>query len=276
LPAKASSERPDAGATVEAIRDSEGLRLPFGFDPPTPAALFRRADTVWLVFDSTKAIDVEPARAKGGAIIGEVTRLPLDKGQAIRIRLNRPQMHSMSSDDGKGRSWTLAFADKAANAQQPLTVMRNVTDPALANVMIPLVNPGPGLLHRFTDPDAGDTLLVVTALPPIRGFIKRQDFVELSLLDSFHGIAVRPNSEDVAAEIAPDKVILGKPGGLTLSSIGYSPERATSAVRPMFDIDEWDRNQTQPFVPREDALIKASGSAVRPNSEDGAAEIAPD
>ncbi|HEU0151245.1 MAG TPA: tetratricopeptide repeat protein, partial [Bradyrhizobium sp.] len=261
LPAKASSERPDAGATVEAVRDSEGLRLTFGFDQPTPAALFRRADTLWLVFDSTRAIDVEPVRAKGGAIIGEVTRLPLDKGQAIRIRLNRPQMHSMSSDDGKGRSWTLAFADKAANAQQPLTVMRNVTDPALANVMVPLVNPGPGLLHRFTDPDAGDTLLVVTALPPIRGFIKRQDFVELSLLDSFHGIAVRPNSEDVAAEIAPDKVILGKPGGLTLSSIGYSPERATSAVRPMFDIDEWDRNQTQPFVPREDALIKASGSA---------------
>jgi tetratricopeptide (TPR) repeat protein len=260
-PAKASSERADAGAPVEAVRDSEGLRLTFGFDQPTPAALFRRGDTVWLVFDSTKAIDVDPARAKGGAIVGEVTRLPLDKGQAIRIRLNRPQMHSMSSDDGKGRSWTLAFADKAASAQQPLMVMRNVTDPALANVMVPLANPGPGLLHRFTDPDAGDTLLVVTALPPIRGFIKRQDFVDLSLLDSFHGIAVRPNSEDVAVEIAPDKVILGKPGGLTLSSIGYSPERAPSAVRPMFDIDEWNRNQTQPFLPRQDALINASGSA---------------
>jgi tetratricopeptide (TPR) repeat protein len=259
--APASSDRADAGIPVEAIRDSEGLRLTFGFDQPTPAALFSRGDTVWLVFDSTKAIDLDPIRAKGGAIVGEVTRLPLDKGQAIRIRLNRPQLHSMSSDDGKGRSWTLAFADKAASSQQPLTVMRNVTDPALANVMVPLANPGPGLLHRFTDPDAGDMLLVVTALPPIRGFIKRQDFVDLSLLDSFHGIAIRPNSDDVAVEIAPDKVILGKPGGLTLSSIGYSPERAASAVRPMFDIDEWNQNLTEPFPPREDVLIKASGSA---------------
>ena len=259
--AAAPADRADAGAPVEAIRDSEGLRVTFGFEQPTPAALFRRGDTVWLVFDSTKAIDVEPIRAKGGAIVGEVTRLPLDKGQAIRIRLNRPQMHSMSSDDGRGRSWTLAFADKAATSQQPLMVMRNVTDPALANVMVPLANPGPGLLHRLTDPDAGDTLLVVTALPPIRGFIKRQDFVDLSLLDSFHGIAIRPGSDDVAVEIAPDKVILGKPGGLTLSSIGYSPERAPSAVRPMFDIDEWNQNQTQPFIPRQDALIKASGNA---------------
>jgi tetratricopeptide (TPR) repeat protein len=259
--APSSSERTDAAAPVEAIRDSEGLRVTFGFDRPTPAALFRRGDTVWLVFDSTGPIDVEPIRARGGAVVGEVTRLPLDKGQAIRIRLNRPQMHALSSDDGKGRSWTLAFADKASSSQQPLMVMRNVTDPAIANVAIPLANPGPGLLHRLTDPDAGDQLLVITALPPIRGFIKRQDFVELSLLDSFHGIAVRPNTDEVAAEIAPDKVILGKPGGLTLSSIGYSPERAPSAVRPMFDIDEWNKNRSEPFLPRQDALIKAAATA---------------
>ncbi|CCE03731.1 hypothetical protein [Bradyrhizobium sp. STM 3809] len=247
-------------ATLEALRDSEGLRLTFGFGQVTPAALFRRGDTVWMVLDSTKPIDVEPIRAKGGAIIGEVNRMPLDKGQAIRIRLNRPQMHSLASDDG-GRSWTLSFADKGLTSQQPLMVMRNVTDPALANVMVPLANPGAGMLHRLTDPDAGDTLLVVTAPPPIRGFIKRQDFVDLSLLDSIHGIAVRPNSDDIAVEIAPDKVILGRPGGLTLSSIGFSPERAPTAVRPMFDIDEWQQNRTQPFVPREDMLIKAAAEA---------------
>ena len=264
-PVEKMAEKPvettaNGAATLEALRDSDGLRLTFGFGQVTPAALFRRGDTVWMVFDSTKPVDVEPIKAKGGAIVGEANRMPLDKGQAIRIRLNRPQMHSLSSDDG-GRSWTLSFADKGQSNQQPLMVMRNVTDPALANVMVPLANPGAGLLHRLTDPDAGDTLLVVTAPPPIRGFIKRQDFVDLSLLDSIHGIAVRPNSEDVAVEIAPDKVILGRPGGLTLSSIGFSPERAPTAVRPMFDIDEWQRNQNQPFLARQDALIKAAADA---------------
>ncbi|WP_316204960.1 tetratricopeptide repeat protein [Bradyrhizobium sp. SZCCHNS3004] len=248
-------------ATVTATRDSEGLRVTFDFGQVTSAALFRRGDTVWMVFDSTKPLDVEPIRAKGGAVIGEVNRVPLDKGQAIRIRLNRPQMHSLSSDDGKGQSWTLTFADKGQTTQQPLMVMRNVADPALANVMVPLANPGPGLLHRLTDPDAGDTLLVVTAPPPIRGFIKRQDFVDLSLLDSIHGIAVRPNSDDVAVEIAPDKVILGRPGGLTLSSIGYAPERAATAMRPLFDVEEWRQNRTQPFNTRLDALVKASAAA---------------
>ncbi|MGJ4893037.1 tetratricopeptide repeat protein [Bradyrhizobium sp. HKCCYLRH3099] len=258
--AKPVEKAANGAATLEALRDSDGLRLTFGFGQVTPAALFRRGDTVWMVFDTTRPLDVEPIRAKGGAIVGEASRMPLDKGQAIRIRLNRPQMHSLGSDDG-GRSWTLSFADKGQTDQQPLMVMRNVTDPALANVMVPLANPGAGMLHRLTDPDAGDTLLVVTAPPPIRGFIKRQDFVDLSLLDSVHGIAVRPNSDDVAVEIAPDKVILGRPGGLTLSSIGFSPERAPTAVRPMFDIDEWQQNQTQPFGPRFDLLIKAAANA---------------
>ena len=86
---------------------------------------------------------------------------------------------------------------------QPLMAIRNITDPAHANVTVPLARPG--LLHRLVDPDAGDTLMVVTAPPPVRGFIKRQDFVELSLLESIHGVVIHPNSDDVTAEVAPTR-----------------------------------------------------------------------
>jgi tetratricopeptide (TPR) repeat protein len=247
-------------ATVEALRDSDGLRLTFSFGSSTPAASFRRGDTVWVVFDSTQTLDVEPIRAKGGAIIGEVNRLPLEKGQAIRIRLNRPQMHSLSSDErSSGANWTLTFADKVMTPPQPLMVIRNITDPTLANIAIPLSNPG--LLHKLVDPDAGDTLLVVTAPPPVRGFIKRQDFVDLALLDSAHGIAIRPNSDSLAVEVGPGKVILGKPGGLMLSPVDATAERASTAVRPIFDIDEWRKNQDGDFMARQSELIVAAGAA---------------
>ena len=99
-----ANEKP---ATVDARRDSDGLRVTLSFGTPTPAALFRRADTVWLVFDSSKPMDVAPIREKGGAVIGDVSRLPLEKGQAIRIRLNRPQMPSLEPDDrSSGMNWT--------------------------------------------------------------------------------------------------------------------------------------------------------------------------
>jgi tetratricopeptide (TPR) repeat protein len=258
--AKQEAKGPAEAATVDAWRDSDGLRLTFRFPSATPAASFRRGDTVWLVFDSERLLDVEPIRVKGGAIIGEVSRMGIDKGQAIRIRLNRPLIHSLVMDEhASGSSWVLTFADKVETPPQPLMVLRNITDPALANIAVPFAHPG--LLHRLVDPDAGDTLMVVTASAPIRGFIKRQDFVDFSLLDTVQGIAIRPNSDEVAVEVSPDKVIVGKPGGLTISSADITAERAPIAVRPIFDIDEWHRNQKEPFVAREDELIRAAALA---------------
>ncbi len=261
----ASSPLPESGAkdktaTVEARRDSDGLRVTFSFAAPTPAALFRRADTVWLVFDQTKPLDIEPIRAKGGAIIGDVSRLPLEKGQAIRIRLNRPQIPSLESKGpANGSEWTLTFADRGQTSPLPLTVVRNIADPALASVTVPLANPG--AMHRLVDPDAGDTLLVVTAPPPTRGLIKRQDFVELSLLESVHGVVVHPNSDDINAEVGSDKVMLGRPGGLTLSSADVAAERATAAVRPLFDGNDWRKNREEKFFPKLDALTNAAAAA---------------
>ena len=167
-------------------------------------------------------------------------------------------MPSLSGDEKSGASWTLTFADTMQSPSQPLVVTRNITDPALANVTVPFVKPG--RLHRLIDPDAGDALLVVTAPLPVRGFIKRHDFVEMSLLESIHGIAIHPNSEDVRAEVAPDKVIIGRPGGLTLSSAEASADRATTAVRPIFDVPEWLKNQEGNFIARLDALIAAAGA----------------
>jgi hypothetical protein len=103
---------------------------------------------------------------------------------------------------------------------------------------------------------------VVTAMPPSRGFIRRQDFVEVSLLETIHGVAIRPNSDDVTAEIASDKVILGRPGGLTLSPADTGAERASTVLRPILDLDEWRRNQEGSFVAREDALIEAAATAA--------------
>lgn len=255
-PAEAPAAPQPTVASVDARRDSDGLRVTFPIQVATPAAAFRRGDTVWLVFDTPKPIDVEAIRARGGAMIGEVGRIPLDKGQAVRIRLTRPLVYSLAREEvGKETNWLLTLADKIQSTPLPLMMSRNITDPALANIAIPFANPG--LLHRFTDPDAGDALYVVTAQRPVRGFIKRQDLVDLSLLESAHGIAIRPNSDEVGIEVGADKVILGKKGGLTLSPVDISAERAPTAVRPIFSPEGWRKGQSDNFMTRQSDLITA-------------------
>jgi hypothetical protein len=250
------------GGVVDAKRSSDSLRLTFSFALPVPAALFRRADVTWLVFDQVDPIDVEPIRREGGSLIGDVRLISLEKGQAVRIRLNRPQLASLRSGDdaSTGRNWVVMFADSIQTPAQPLVALRNIADPASATVTVPFANPG--LLHRLVDPEAGDALMVVTALPPARGFVKRQDFVEFSLLESEHGVVIEPNSEEITADVASDKITLRRPGGLTLSPANAVLQRASSSVRPIFDVNKWRDNQQQDFSERLDTLVGAVAQAA--------------
>lgn len=259
--AKPATATDNTGTPVEAQRSSDGLRLNFVFASPTPAALFRRGDMMWLVVDSAKPINLSAIRREGSAIIADVSAVPLEKGQAIRFRLNRPQLASITTDDpaGTGSRWSVMFADSRQTPSQPLAAIRNIADPSHANVQIPLA--GPGLKHRLVDPDAGDALDVITALPPTRGFIRHQDFVEFSLLETVHGVAIQRNSDEVAIEVGSDKIMLSRPGGLTLSPADAAPQRASSAARPIFDVGQWRKDQEGKFTERLDALMNAVAQA---------------
>jgi len=275
----AAKPNDNAGAPVSVARSSDGVRLNFTFAMPTPVALFRRADSLWLVLDSTQPVDLEPIRRNAAAVIGDVSVMPLAKGQAIRMRLTQPQLVSLAAGlvtqegataNDTGTNWTLTFAETLKQTSQPLVARRNVNDAKRANITIPIARPGS--LHRMTDPDAGDTLLVVTALPPAQGFIKRQSFVELSVLESVQGVVVRPNSDDVIADVAADTVTLTRPGGLTLSAANIRPERATASVGPIFDDGEWRQNKAAKFTERRDQLIDAMAAA--PAAEQTTARLA--
>lgn len=264
----------EPGTPVEIKRSSDGLRMNFAFLSPTPAALFRRGDMLWMVVDSAKPIDLSPIRREGGSVISDVSAVKLDKGQAIRIRLNRPQLASIVPDDaaGLGMSWSVMLADTRQTASQPLSAVRNIADPAHANVQVPLSRPG--LKHLLVDPDAGDALTVVTALPPPRGFIRRQDFVEFSLLETIHGVAIQLNSDEVVVDATIDKVTLSRPGGLTLSAADAAPQRASSVARPIFDVGQWHKDQEGPFRDRLDTLVNAASIADANSRADARMDLA--
>lgn len=247
----------DTRLVVEAARSSDDFRVTFPFPLPTAAAVFRRADAIWLIFDTDRALDTEAIRREGGPLIADVASVDLEKGRALRIRLGRPQLATMI---GGERSWTLILADKAQSPPQPLSAARNLTDPTHGNVSVTLAKPGQ--LHRVSDPDAGDLLMVVTAGAPARGFMKRQDFVEFAILDSIHGIVIQPKADDLTAAVSSDTITIGRPGGLILSMATSSPERATAAVRPVFDLNEWRQYQTADFIATRNRLTTAAALAV--------------
>ena len=97
---------------------------------------------------------------------------------------------------------------------------------------------------------------------PARGFINEQDFVEFHALASTHGVVIEPLADDLHIELKHgDKVVIGRPGGLTLSASLQSVLHG-SALRPvMFDAQVWGLDRQAIYGERQSALIAAAAAA---------------
>jgi tetratricopeptide (TPR) repeat protein len=258
------------GAIVPRLRQSANkVQLEFPFLTKTPAAVFRRADTIWLVFDSAAPIDVSALINANLPSVRKVeSERSADGAAVIRISLNRPQLASVST---QGTVWTITIADTVTTPTRPLSVLRSPAARTHGSIAIPLDHPES--LHELHDPEVGDRLFVVTALAPARGLLKQQDFVELRTLPSAHGVVIDPIADDVAAVLQSDRITISRPKGLSLSL--NSSQDGNSDYRAMtFDTQRWVLDRTAPFVARQSELILRAAAAPENNRRTVRLELA--
>ena len=258
----ADAERPPPNPNAVVVagvhQSGETLRIEFPFAAATPAAVFQRADTLWLVFDTPTQIDLSAIQADNDNGLREALFGRTKDGAAtIRFKLTRPRMSSIVAD---GPTWTVTIADTVTASTKPLIVARSIVGKNRASLAIPFDDPR--AIHDVTDPDIGDRLLIVTALGPARGFLKAQDFVELRALPSTHGVVVQPLADDITAELGADKISISRPAGLSLSAtaLGQQP-LATNFRAYTFDTQLWGYDRDAPFNARQAELIRLAAAA---------------
>ena len=186
--------------------------MSFAFKAPVAAAVFHRADTLWLVFDSKSDIDLSGLAGESSRTIRSYEFTHTYDADIVRLKLDRPHLASVSAN---GPVWVV-IGDSVVAPTRGLEISRNMIGPSRASVSIPFE--APHQLHRIADPDAGDALVVVTAFAPARGFINEQDFIEFQTLASTQGVVIEPLADDLNVELAPDKIVVSRPPGLTLST----------------------------------------------------------
>ncbi len=179
---------PGMPVNVELKRQNDNLILHFPFASPTPAAVFRRTDTLWLVFDTSAEIGLDQLDGETSRTIKAATLARQDDLAVVRIKLERPRLVGATTD---GPGWTISIGSEVIEPTRPLGISRNIVGTVRSSITIPFDDPRQ--VHRLSDPEAGDTLLVVTALGPARGFVKTQDFVDLRALASAHGVVIQPH-----------------------------------------------------------------------------------
>jgi len=262
---------PDANAPVVAQvrRQGDALRIAFPFATPTAAAVFRRVDTLWLIFDASVAIDVNAIVAATGGVVRDATVTSSGDGQVVRIKLDRPKLSSLGSD---GATWILTIGDMVLEPTSPLGITRTMIGSSRAGAVVTL--PGLHQLHRLSDPEIGDTLIVITAQGPPRGFLRAQDFVEFRALTSTHGVVIQPLADDLDVEMGSDKVVIGRPLGLTLSLVGSSPSgqggelgsgRFAGHRAFTLDTQSWGFDRQSDYNNRQSELIRSAADAPEMN-----------
>jgi len=255
-PRKASSDgKTDGKVAVELVRQGANLKLSFPFMAPTAASVFQRADTLWIVFDSQDSIDLSALEGEASRTIRGFDLAQAPDATIVRIRLDRPHLSSAATE---GPVWTVTIGDTVVDPTRALDIARNMIGPNRSSMTIPFERPHQ--LHRVGDPEVGDELLIITAFAPARGFVKQQDFVEFRALASTHGIVVEPLADDLDMQLAADKVVIGRPGGLTLST--SLPSIRGSGLRPvMFDAQLWGSDRQSTYFARQSNLIAAAAAA---------------
>ena len=182
---------------------------------------------------------------------------PMTARAIVRIKLVRPRVASLEAD---GPGWVAKIADTTTAPIQSLGIARSIVGKNRASIAIPFENAR--AVHSIKDPDVGDRLLVVTALAPARGFLKVQDFVELHVLPSTHGITIQPIADDVTAELSADKISIGRPAGLSLSATALGQQQVAVSFRAFtFDTQLWGFDRDAPFNARQSELMGLAASA---------------
>jgi len=183
------------------------VSLAFRWDSPVAAAVFRRGEAVWIVFDAAARLDMAGARQLGPASDARWTAGP----DHVALRIAAPEGLAVSAV-ADGATWTVTIGGPAA-AVEGVTVERDDTgEPVLIARMA-----GATKAVWLTDPLAGDRFAAVTALAPGKGFGDRRRTIDLALIPTAQGLAVETSTTDLAVRADGDLVTLSRPGGLTLS-----------------------------------------------------------
>lgn len=188
------------------------VRLRFPFERDTASAVFRRGDTLWMLFDTKTAINQPGDSEALKSIASGFAIVPAGETQIVRVDLATERLATLASE---GRAWVLSVGDVLLSTTEPLALKR-ARDQDGRFQMSALIGK-PHKVHSFRDPVVGDMLRIVTAYPPARGAVRDLDYVDFDALRSVHGLIIRPVNETLDVAIVKDIAVITAPDGLTLS-----------------------------------------------------------
>ena len=243
---------------VEADDTDGGRDLIFTFPGPAAAAVFRRGDAVWIVFDNEVALKL-PDNIKDGNVIQDVQWTHNDGFTAMRIAAPTAGSLSVQND---GMIWKVRLGGRPLdNGATQVNVVRDDSTgvPGLnANLA------GATKIAWIRDPAVGDRLAVIPARAPVKNLAIARTTLEATFASTAQGVVVTHMTPDVKVAVDGDLIEVSRPLGLTLSALDPNarPDESRleykSALYPALMNPDWSATPPEGFMARYNALQAAA------------------
>jgi tetratricopeptide (TPR) repeat protein len=236
----APSDATEGRLVVHYTASGDTASLRFAWVKTVPAAVFRRADVLWVVFGSSAKADLGEVELRGKAAIEEIEQVANPTATVLRIRTRTGLEPSVRRVDNE---WVLDFKAQELRADVPIGVE---ADPSNHRIVFEMRAPSQPM--AFTDPDVGDRLLIVPTIEIARGLSAESGVVDFRALPSLQGLVLRPNTEGVVAHIAPTGIEVTGLKGLLLSNEDDRRLGTAGSVHRLFDFPWWRGPAQESFL----------------------------
>lgn len=255
---------PADGIVHVSLAEANGdLRAEFPWAAPVGAAVFRRGDAIWVVFDAAADLQIDDFPAGPERHILDSRVLRGTDYTALRLVTSGVTQAEARIDQGR---WIIVFSARIDAPPRPIQIRRDARIGRPGRLLMGL--DGARSIRWVDDPVIGDRIAVVTAVGPVQGLVSRRDFVGGALLPSAHAGAVEVVAEDLELTLIGGGAAIGRPGGLNLTPLagptGEEEAEAPVIASPaMMDFAAW--RGEGPFTPAWNARLRQS--ALEDSSE---------
>ncbi|MGA9657537.1 MAG: tetratricopeptide repeat protein, partial [Asticcacaulis sp.] len=246
------------------VADAFGARdISFPFAGPVAAAVFRRGDSIWVVFDTEVDLRLPP-ELKDGKIIQNAQWTHNDGFTALRLTASTVGSVSVAND---GLIWRVRLGGKPL--QDKVAEADVVRDDSTGVTGLNINLAGASRIAWIRDPVVGDRMAVIPARAPVKSLVRTRTLLEATLASTAQGAAIYHMAPDVKVAVEGDLVLVSRPQGLTLSSPdktgGNSDMRLAykNALYPAMINPDWAATPQEGFLSRYNALQAAAADEAQ-------------
>lgn len=226
---------------------AEKTAIRLDWEQPAAAAVFRRGDALWAVFDRPSQHDTAALVDAAATAVRRIDQLAHPRATVLRIETRGALRPHLERD---GLAWIIRFSPEQPPVGQPIRPVADAGGDAGPRLLLPVAEPGQPL--AVDDASTGETVVVVPVMPLAASVERRWQYPQFQLAETAQGIVVEPKIDTLRVRSLRDGVEISSSDGLAIT-LATPP----AAAEPLLHRQDWTAPRGHSFVTRRQALERA-------------------